>query len=145
MDVKSSGKSKIFNPNPPCQLFPWEETGEPGENPQMFDTGLEPMTSVVLKHRSLQHCYNNTVIIAEQCCSLLFQQCCSAFVKQQRLLTLKVLLRSNVSRSVRACASRHNVVECPKSLSNVENNRITFRTNKTANTIRRIVDDNFRC
>ena len=47
--------------NPPCQLSLWEETEEPGENPrlsvecwqtlptcdQMFDTGLEPMTSVV--------------------------------------------------------------------------------------------------
>ena len=46
---------------PPCQLSLWEETGEPGENPrlsaecwrtlptcdQMFDTGFEPMTSVV--------------------------------------------------------------------------------------------------
>ena len=50
-----------INPNPACQLSLWEETGEPGENPrlsaecwrtlptcdQMFDTGLEPMTSVV--------------------------------------------------------------------------------------------------
>ena len=36
-------------PNPPCQLSLWEETGEHGENPsdiRLFDTGLEPMTSV---------------------------------------------------------------------------------------------------
>ena len=24
-----------INPNPPCQLFLWEETGEPGENPRL--------------------------------------------------------------------------------------------------------------
>ena len=50
-----------INPNPPCQLSLWEKTGEPGENPrlsaecrrtlptcdQMFDTGLELVTSVV--------------------------------------------------------------------------------------------------
>ena len=51
-----------INPNQPCQLSLWEETGEPGENPrlsaasvwrtlptcdQMFDTRLEPTTSVV--------------------------------------------------------------------------------------------------
>ena len=24
-----------INPNPPCQLSLWEETGEPGENPRL--------------------------------------------------------------------------------------------------------------
>ena len=62
-----------INSHPPCQLSLWDETEEPGENlrlsavltmcDQMFDTGLEPMTTMVggrrlddLDHRSAKVC-----------------------------------------------------------------------------------------
>ena len=46
-----------INPNPPCQLSLWEETGEPRENPrlsaecdQMLDTGIEPIRWATKAH-----------------------------------------------------------------------------------------------
>ena len=47
----------------------------------------------------VEQCCNNTVIMAEQCCSLLFQQCCSALMKQQRLFTVVETGENDIDRT----------------------------------------------
>ena len=63
----------------------------------------------------VEQCCNNTVIMAEQCCSLLFQQCrsllfqqccsllfqqcCSALMKQQRLFTVVGTGENDIDRT----------------------------------------------